>query len=809
MLRTIDRYVIREIIPPFLLSLLIFTFILEIPPVMRHLETLVAKGVTWQIALQIILTLIPQALGVTIPMALLTGILIGLGRLSSDRETVALLACGVSPYRLLRPVLLLALLAAGATLYVLMEAIPNANQAFNRIAFAIITKRVEEDIQPRVFFEDFPGWVLYSRDEAPGGAGWKDVLVADTTNPKSTKLFLASTGRLYLAPDMSRVDLILTDGTQYATGNPGETTIGRFEGNLILGLDPKTVFPRMELPRGVTEKTIVELGQTIEEKRLQQQAFNAAGQVFTMSPHPEILGIHQKFSLPAACLVFALIGLALGLTVARDGKMAGFVVGTAVIFAYYIVMYLGESAVKGYYVTPASIEGSMYLAHFGRWFPNIVLGAFGVAALVWRARFAERGLPITVPAGVSSRLPTRWRRTAAPEALGAPAAASPPAFPRAASTRRKVVVVVRFPRIRVPTVGVLDLYISGIYLRIVGLSFLALLGLFYISTFIDRSDKMFKGEASFAMMVELLVLMTPQFVYFVIPIAALLSALVTFGLLARTNELTVMKACGISLYRIAAPVVALSLAWSAVLFGLEQQVLAAANRRAEVLDNTIRGRPTTMFDPLNRRWLIGTDGAIYHYSYFDAERQTLNGLSMYRLPADGSWRLASQTYAPRAVFNGTEWLAESGWMQDLLESPPTWAPFGRRSLPIEPPDYFHTEQPAAEMMTVAELRAIIEELESSGFNAVPARVELQRKLAFPFVPLVMTLLAVPFGVTTGRRGAIYGIGVGIVIALAYWVIFSIFVALGRAGILPGPLAAWTPNIIVFASAVYLFLTAKT
>src|SRR5512139_1984489 len=130
MLRTFDRYVIREVIPPFLLSLLVFTFILEVPPVMQQLETLVSKGVSWQIAGRIILLLIPQGLGLTIPMALLTGLLIGLGRLSSDRETVALLACGVSPYRLLRPVLAMATVAAAATLYVMVEAIPDANQSF-------------------------------------------------------------------------------------------------------------------------------------------------------------------------------------------------------------------------------------------------------------------------------------------------------------------------------------------------------------------------------------------------------------------------------------------------------------------------------------------------------------------------------------------------------------------------------------------------------------------------------------------------------------------------------------------------------
>src|SRR4029453_8361395 len=101
MLKTIDRYVIREVLPPFVLALLIFTFILELPPVMQELERLAPKGVAWQTVARIIVLLMPQALGLTIPMALLVGLLIGLGRLSTDREAVALLSCGVSPYRLL------------------------------------------------------------------------------------------------------------------------------------------------------------------------------------------------------------------------------------------------------------------------------------------------------------------------------------------------------------------------------------------------------------------------------------------------------------------------------------------------------------------------------------------------------------------------------------------------------------------------------------------------------------------------------------------------------------------------------------
>jgi lipopolysaccharide export LptBFGC system permease protein LptF len=114
-----------------------------------------------------------------------------------------------------------------------------------------------------------------------------------------------------------------------------------------------------------------------------------------------------------------------------------------------------------------------------------------------------------------------------------------------------------------------------------------------------------------------------------------------------------------------------------------------------------------------------------------------------------------------------------------------------------------------DLMTVAQLRRAVTELAATGANVVPQRVDLHRKLAFPFVTLVMTLLAVPFGVTTGRRGALYGIGLGIVLALSYWFIMSVFVAIGKAGLLPPALAAWTPNIIVSAAAIYLLLTAKT
>jgi LPS export ABC transporter permease LptG len=309
------------------------------------------------------------------------------------------------------------------------------------------------------------------------------------------------------------------------------------------------------------------------------------------------------------------------------------------------------------------------------------------------------------------------------------------------------------------------------------------------------------------MVMQLLVFRTPQFIYWVIPIAALLGTLATFGMLSRTSELTVIKACGVSLYRAAAPIVVLSLLWSLLLFSLDQDILARANRRAGAIDDAIRGRPSHTFNPLNRRWMIGRDGSIYHYGFFDSGHRTLTTLTVYRLAA-GAWRLASQTYANTAQYRDG-WTALRGWTQDFTAKTPTWRAFNEEPIALDPPQSFATEEPDEEMMTAAQLRRTVEELASSGFNFLPQQVALHRKVAFPFVTFVMTLLAVPFGVTTGRRGALYGIGLGAVIALLYWLVMSVFIAVGKAGLLPPVLAAWTPNIIVTACAAYLMLTAKT
>ena len=781
MLRTIDRYVLREIVPPTILALLIFTFILEIPPLMDVAEKLIAKGVSAATIMRIMVTLLPQALGVTIPMALLVGLLMGLGRLSGDREAVALQACGVSLYRLLAPALVLGLAGWAATAYVMVVALPDANQAFREITYNIIAARAESEVKPRVFFEDFPNMLLYVRDVPTDGTGWTDVFLADTTNAVQPDVYVAARGRMVLDREHRRVEVLLEDGTRHRVNPDAPDTYEVFEfDQLSFALDPETVFPQSGPQRGARELSIGEL-------RAEASRLVDAGLPY----HRPILELHKKFSIPVACLVFAVLGLALGVTNRKDSKLASFVLGIGVIFVYYIIMYVGESLAKGGLVS----------AHLAMWLPNIVLGLSGVGLLLERSR-GDRGGRISIA------LPWPWRRhRSEPEG---PAAGSARSATRTGSAPRSgVVVVVRIPHIEWPGWNLLDGYVLGVYGRIVGLAMVGLLGIFHIATFIDLSDKLFKGETTSGVLAQYLWFATPQFLYYIIPISALIGTLVTIGLLTKSSELVVMKACGVSLYRVALPLLALGVAWSAVLFGLEESILGRSNRRADQIRHVIRGGSPRTFDVLNRKWLIGKNGNIYHYLYYDPSAIELNGLSVYDL--DDEWQLARRTYAAQVVFRDTEWQASRGWVRELgpRTAPARYEHFEASVLPLEAPDYFMTEHPDAERMTYPQLQRYIVDLQAGGFNVIPHLVALQRKVAFPFVTIVMTLLAVPFAVTTGSRGTLYGVGIGVVLAIGYWIIISIFGAIGNAGLLAPMLAAWGPNVLFGAGAAYLLLGVRT
>jgi LPS export ABC transporter permease LptF/LPS export ABC transporter permease LptG len=788
-LKILDRYLVREIVPPMLLALLGLTFVLMMPPILQNAERLIEKGVSWMVILQVLMTLVPQALCVTIPMALLYGILLGLGRLSADREFVALQACGVSVFRIFRPIAVLAVLACAATGYETIVALPDANQTFREITYNIIASGAESDIKPRVFFTNFPNRVLYVRDILPA-TGWRDVFLADATQPEHTTVFVAKSGHLVMDREKRTVELVLENGTQHTTSrdHPEEYDGNAFE-STVIKVDPESIFPRTQIVKGDNEKTIAELRATAAQSLAHNQPANS--QLYT---------IQQKFALPVACLVLALIGVALGASNAKDGKLAGFALGSGVVFVYYILLYSPRAA---------ALAGRLPAA-LAPWLANVVLGAAGISLVIWRAGSADQPIRLSIPRFWSRRGAARTADGSAPRGAGS-----------------RIVIVVRIPHVEWPRPSLLDLYVSRLYLSIFLLAFGALVGIFYISTLIDLADKLLGGVAPVGLLLRYFYFATPQFVYYIIPMAALVSTLVTVGLLTRNSELIVMRACGISLYRSALPLLLFAILFSGTLFELQERVLADSNREAARLNGIIRGYPMQTFGVMNRQWIIGRSGDLYHYEFFDPRANQFSQLSMFHVN-DSGWKLDSLTYAKHAALEkrgGADgqpvlmWVARDGWAREFSTSKATrrraerplvkYTPFAERAISLEPPAYFKTEDPEADRMTYGQLKQYIGELQASGYRVVPYMVQLQRKVAFPFVTLIMTLLAVPFAVTTGRSGAIYGVGAGIVLALVYWTMLSLFGALGAGGSISPMLAAWAPNILFGAAAAYLLLTVRT
>ncbi len=754
-MRIIDRYVIREVLGPFVIGLLVFTFMLVIPFLLDYAESFISKGVPVLVVLRMMATLLPSALALTIPMSLLLGLLVAFGRLSADREFVAMQAGGVSLLRLLRPVGVLSVLGWGATTYVLLVAVPDANQRFREITFSVMAERAEGEVRPRVFFEDFPDLVIYVRDVPVSGGGWTDVFMVDNRPGRSSAVYLARQGRVVIDRDERTLEMVLEDGWRHTAGDAGTYEVFQFD-ELLLRLDPETVFPREGPPLGAREMSIAQL--RVRAAELEREGFY---------PHSELFEIQKKFSIPFACLVFGLIGLALGVSNRRDSKLASFVIGIGVIFAYYVLLWFGQSLVRGHIVSP-------WLA---AWMPNIAFGGLGALLFAWRDRAGGRPIRFGWLPGV----PT-----------------------------------LRIPPLKLPMLGILDRYVVSTYSRIAGLSAMAMAGIFYISTFLDLSEWVFRGQATWGALATYFWYVTPQYIYYILPLAVLIAALVTIGLLTKNSELVVMKACGISLYRVALPMVGAALLVGGALFLLEETVLGPSNRRAQAIRHVIGGGSAQTFDVLLRQWAVGSGGEIYHFDYYDPSARRFDGLSVYEF-GSRMQILARRTYAERAVYIGGSdtgsdtWRLEEGWSRELAEDGETLAfrTFSELQAAIEPSAYFTTQHPDERFMNYGQLRDYTVRLRASGFDVRGQLVALERKLSFPFVALVMTLIAVPFAVTTGRRGATYGIGVGVVLAMAYWVAISIFAALGTGGLIGPALAAWAPNLLFGSAAGYLLLTVRT
>ncbi|MFI5182970.1 MAG: LPS export ABC transporter permease LptF [Vicinamibacteria bacterium] len=784
----IDRYVLREITPPTGLGLLLFTFILLLQQITLLTGALIARSAPPATIARVFVYLLPSMLSVTIPMAFLLGVLLAFGRLAADSEIVALRATGVSPLRLLRPVMAGAAITGLVTFWIMAVALPTANQAYRETMFSLVISRARTSVKPRVFTDDLlrdRTMTLFVSDIPSDTGEWKDVFIHDAREPRNPRVILARSGRLVIDEGARSLQMHLEHGVVHACdpAKPEAYDQQRFR-TFDLPLPFEEFFPQqVTLSKGGREMTLGELSENIRDLRAKGLGNRALS--FEVERH-------KKFAIPFACIVFGLLGLGLSLGARKEARSAAFGLSIVVIFVYYVFIRLGQQAG----------DTGLVLPSVAMWSANVVLGAIAVALLVLNHRAAAFD-PLD-PCHYTTRLP-RMRRAPLP-----PPAARPPALSR----RRAPAIVVRVPRLSLRFPSILDRYVAVQYLGhmfMVGAAFWAL---FVLAHFLDLFDDIQQHKVRGNVVLHFYAFYTPEVVHLIAPVAVLVATLATFGILSRRNEITAMKAGGISLYRATLPAIALGLAMSASLFGMGEFLLPQTNLIADQDMNVIKGRPPRSSNYLDRRWMLGSDGRLYNYEYAlpgpGTQGVTLFGLTVYDVDARAG-DLRDRLYASRAEWQADQgaYDLERGWRR-AFGIRPSFRPFAEvRTRELEPPSYFRQEERGPDTFRFGQLRDHIAKLEALGLDAVRLRVQLHRKPAFPMVAVVMTLIAIPFSFVVGRRGALYGIFLSILIAIAYHSCLAIFEALGNNALLPAILAAWAPNLLFGAAGLYLMLTLET
>ncbi len=781
----LDRYIARELVSPFAFGCALLTFFLVIDRIYHLTDLVITKGVPFLLVMQLLVFMLPSFLAHTFPMALLVAVLLAGGRLASDLEIVAFKAAGVSALRLFRPVMAAALLVTVVTAWLTLVVNPAANGEFNRQLFRILQARAVSGLQERIFNSTFGDLTIYVEDVSASQVALRGLLVSDERDPTLSRIISSREGRLLTDEANRRITLRMINGavneadivpvdvpkTMVDTPTPTSGAAGasryrytRFDiYDMSLSVDsPLKGAPRVEKP----------------EKDLSLGELDAKIAEYRNDPHsraPFEIERHKRYALPMAALVFGLVAFPLAIRSHRGGRSIALVGSLAILVTYYLMM--------------TSLEGAALRARVPAivaiWAPNVLFGVAGLTLLVATAR--EWRWPA---------MPALWRVV---EAVRRAVPGRPTWRPRghAASGARD-------------STHIIDRYLVREYLSFMGIGLAVAAALFIVVDLVKTLDKYLRVKPPLMYILEHFAYRLPAALHDGLPVVMLVATIFLFLTLSRYHELTALKAAGVSLYRVSAPVLGVGLL-VAIGAGLFQELaLPVLNERGDEVDRVkIRGQAPRHLQTRQRLWVRSADTRFYRVELLNPATNDLYGLTILELDRD--FRLTGRLDARRAHWTAGGWELSEGAYRDIGDDGKVQTvPFSWTALDLkeELDDFLRIQKPVG-TMSFWELRDYIGQLEAAGFQIRKYLVELYSKLSFPLVNLVMVLVAIPFALQSPRGGRLFGIGLAIMIMAGYLVVHYVALAFARADLLPPLIAAWTANVIFMGIGVSLLLRART
>jgi len=779
-MKILSRYVFREILASSFLATGLSTFIIFLQGHLGDLVALLVRTGDLVVFLKLCLYSLPPVMLLSIPFGVLVGILIGLGRMSSDNEMVAMRSGGISSRIVAPPVIFfatLALLVSGACAVWLN---PLAIRAAVKLQNTAGASEITANVVPGVFQEQFTNdnTVLFVDDVVSGigPALWKRVFIADITpaaerkaavgkeQPSGPKIMMAR--EAIAVPDLAHHRVQLTMRDQSIDEAPYHSRAPR----------ASTVLNQNETPdkkaRAYQDMLTRELMAFIKaQPRRSQESVDAR------------VELQSRFALPFACVMLSLVGIPLGASSRKGGRSAGYVWG---IFLCFFCYYLG-------YITLTGLARSHSLSvELASWLPN---GVFGIAGIFLIARMEAPGDRDLI--GVVRHLAVGIGETVSGK------------IARTRETTRQ-----RAGR-RIVFFQLMDSYVLSTFLFYFVLWLAAFVTMIQVFNFFDLLKDVVKNHIAMSRVATFHLFLTPLLLYRTLPVAVLLAVLVTFGVMTKNNEVTAFKACGISVRRLGLPVLLMSGLLSAALFGADFSWIPRANQIQDEIHNEIKGRPVqTYLHPANK-WIIHKYRIFYLHG-FDSQEKMMIEPYVFEIDPK-TFQLVREISANRARWqpNLKQWVWEQGTVRDITHDengvdekhsdfPATTFP----EISEGPDDFLFQAQPYAQM-NYQDLGAYIRDLADHGFDTEKQKVQYYKKFAVPVFAFIMALISVPFGFLVGNRGAMAGIGVSIGVAMAYYAIQALFEQMGNVNYLPAQVAAWAPDALFALAGMYLMLRMRS
>jgi lipopolysaccharide export system permease protein len=358
--------------------------------------------------------------------------------------------------------------------------------------------------------------------------------------------------------------------------------------------------------------------------------------------------------------------------------------------------------------------------------------------------------------------------------------------------------------------NILDRYCTKEFLRYLAVILFSFISLYLIIDFFEKIRMFLSNQATIYQMVSFFFYNMPMILWQILPASVLMATLIAFGSLSRHSEIIAMKACGVSLYRTATPIIAIAAVICGISFVISEFITPYTNLKANrIIVVEVQKQVMVGAFRENQIWYRGKDG-IYNIKAFDRRTNSLQGVTIYYV--DNKLHLVKRIDAERGEWRDGKWIFYNlvttsfapGTFPEMQSTP------SRVMTMPENPDNFLSVQKDAGNMGYLELRKYIRDIQSEGNDATSYRVDLYGKLAFPLVNIIMAMIGLASALRGESRGSqSQGLAVGIVIGFSYWIVFAFSMSLGRAGTLPPLLAAWSANIIFGFAAGLLFLRVRT